>query len=401
MEKLAEQIDTKPFFLRVSHDWVKTVHKKEISQEEQYTILKYMQSPVDNLEYEDADKYFRAVVNDNVFAGQKKRPENPDIFPGPMAVQMGRKHLKYVQDLKYWITEKSDGIRCMVRNLLSSLFKLIQKKKMLTLHEPNIAKWRIIKDKNIIGSENKMLNWIDISALELSYHHAKREEEITLDIQLEDGAYTFNVEELTLKSNSTIYKLERELGCSFTYLFDRKYTFYLCTEEFLFPTRESFQYYKAPQNQLKGGKIGYQRVLLLDGEVLYNFRDRRYNYTIYDIVTLSVQKDLNLNQSSPWSCSKLTIEEKLKTIDKCVIQPYYFLYKEVLKTKTPKCLFLILKHFYPKEKVEEILKYIKKDEKTGEYLYKNYNKNDGLVFTPDDTKHYTFSPGTNNFLLKW
>jgi hypothetical protein len=30
---------------------------------------------------------------------------------------MGRKHLKELKDLKYWITEKSDGIRCMVKKL--------------------------------------------------------------------------------------------------------------------------------------------------------------------------------------------------------------------------------------------------------------------------------------------
>eukprot|EP01080_Neovahlkampfia_damariscottae_P002899 gene2899-4742_t len=376
MEKLAEQQPTKQFFLRASKDWVNTVHKKEISQEEQYTILKYMQEPDENMDYESADQFFRTLVNDNVFSGHNtQRPENRSLFPGPMAVQMGRKHLNYVRDLKYWITEKSDGIRCM----------------MLTLYEPNLTKWKIIEPMT------KMLNWLDSSAIEVTYNHAKREDERQFDIELEDGSYSFDAENLTLEKNSTIFKLKRVQGCSFSYLFDRKYSFYLCTEEFLFPTPESFQYVKKQET----GELSYQRVLILDGEVLYNFRDRRYNYTIYDIITLSVQKDLSRNISSPWSCSKLNIEKKLKTIDQCVIQPHYFLYKEVLKTNTPKCLFLILKHFYPKEQVEEILSHIKKDEKSGEYLYKNYNKNDGLVFTPDDTKYYTFLPGTNNFLLKW
>jgi hypothetical protein len=258
---------------------------------------------------------------------------------------------------------------------------------MLTLFDSKYPRWKKISQEKV-----EFLNWKDSSALEISSNHALRNSKRHLKIQLQDGEYLFDSQHLTLEKDSETFKLQREEGCSVSYMFDRKYEFYLCTEEFIFPTYEYFQDF---QNGKLNSKLSIQSIVLLDGEIVYNVFDKRYNYTIYDIVTFS--KDSNSNSS----CYSMSIENKLKIIKNCVIIPHYFYHKDVVKNNPPHSLHLIMKHFYPKEFIKDILNLIVKDPKSGEYFYKGFNKNDGLVFTPDDHKYYKFCPGANHYLLKW
>jgi hypothetical protein len=266
---------------------------------------------------------------------------------------------------------------------------------MLTLFERKFPKWKKISEEKV-----EILNWKDSSAIEITSNHALRENRRNLNVKLKDGVYLFDSQHLTIEKDSKMYKLQREEGCSFSYMFDRKYEFYLCTEEFIFPTFEYFQDFKSGN---LNSKLSLQRVVLLDGEIVYNIVDKRYNYTIYDIVTYSkdsIGKD-GILTCSPSSCYSMSIENKLKVIDKIVITPHYFYHKEIGKNNPPKSLHLIMKHFYPKESIKQVLDLIVKDTESGEYFYKKYNKNDGLVFTPDDHKYYKFCPGANHYLLKW
>jgi hypothetical protein len=87
------------------------------------------------------------------------------------------------------------------------------------------------------------------------------------------------------------------------------------------------------------------------------------------------------------------MEKRILIIKNEIINTHYYYYKKYNLEK-PKSLQLLAKHFYKKNEINIILDFIKKDEKSDEYFYKSYNKNDGLVFTPN---LYQFKPGNYIF----
>jgi hypothetical protein len=82
MEKLLVQEDTKNFFLRASSEWVKIAHKREKTTENAYAALVAMEKNDPGLDTEDADKFLRKIVSDNVFP-KGQQSNNPNAFPGP------------------------------------------------------------------------------------------------------------------------------------------------------------------------------------------------------------------------------------------------------------------------------------------------------------------------------
>lgn len=299
---------------------------------------------------------------------------------GPMAVQMGRRHIKTLLNNEYWVTEKSDGIRSM----------------MFVLHEKQFPCWKIKKKENF-----ERINIFDNCALEIANIHCNNEGISEISLQLEDGSYTFHQNPLMLENEKTNEKFEvtKVLGRTFAYVFDRKYQFYLCVDEFLFPRFN----YKDEFSKEKIKPLEYQKVILFDGEIVWNFRDKRYNYSIYDIVSFTrMEKSKETGEIFPkiQSCIGLKMKERIYLIQK-IVEDYYYYLKEVEKITPPKSLQILCKHFYHKKDISTVLSLIKKDEKSQEYFYKGYNKNDGLVFTPDDPNLYSFRPGSCENLLKW
>jgi hypothetical protein len=156
---------------------------------------------------------------------------------------------------------------------------------LMALNVPEFPKW---KYKNIKTNKEKLFNLLDNTAIETSYQYYKSQEIKELNgIQLEIGEYDLKTEneKIILENNEEKYIIERNKGWTFSYFFDRKYEFYFSIEEFVFPTCEIF---KKPNETLI-----YQKIVLLDGEVVFNLIDKRYNYTIYDVITYdaSILKD--------------------------------------------------------------------------------------------------------------
>lgn len=297
-----------------------------------------------------------------------------------MAVQMGRRHIKNLVNNDYWITEKSDGMRCM----------------MFVLHEKSFPCWKIKK-----GEIYERINIFDNCALEIANIHCKKEGLDEISLQLEDGAYIFYQNPFRFVNEKTKeeFYLQKIEGRTFTYLFDRKYQFYLCVDEFLFPRYN----YKEEFSKETNKPLEYQKVILFDGEIVWNYRDKRYNYSIYDIVSFTrMDKNKETGEVFPkiQSCIGLRMKDRIFLIQK-IVEDYYYYFAKVEKVNPPKSLQILCKHFYPKKDMSHVLSLIKKDEKSGEYFYKGYNKNDGLVFTPDDPKLYSFQPGSCENLLKW
>jgi hypothetical protein len=85
MEKLLVQEDTKTFFLRASSEWIKIAHKKERTTEYAYGALDAMEKFEPGLDFEEADKFLRKIVSDNVFQ-RGQQSNNPNAFPGPSTI---------------------------------------------------------------------------------------------------------------------------------------------------------------------------------------------------------------------------------------------------------------------------------------------------------------------------
>jgi hypothetical protein len=161
-----------------------------------------------------------------------------------MAVQLGRRHLHLLKQYEYWITEKSDGYRVM----------------FLALFVKNFPKWKCVYKDN----HERTLALLDSCAIETSYNYMKENAYDVLEINLRDGKYTLNKNDVTItklgESNAKPVKLKRTEGWTFSYVFDRKYMFYLCLEEFVFPTYESML--EKSTNPI------LQWCVLLDGEIV-------------------------------------------------------------------------------------------------------------------------------------
>lgn len=391
------------YFLRSTDDWVRFVHETTTRNfSKAYHCLQQMhRSNLDTRATKTPNcavqSFFQKICFDNVFAGAADSARNtrPDIFLGPMAVQMSRADLEKIQKHDYYITEKSDGFRVMLLHLRINSFPKYYYKNNAN-NSPNYA----------------CCNLFDNCMLEASLSYCAANNLTTLNIDLfldntfpassnknmNDERQKFILDTktmtLTMKFDTNVkFHVKKNYGWNFTYLFDRKYTdFYLCTEEFVFPTSQS----------VKNSNPVHQRILLLDGEVVYNMRDQRYNYTVYDIVTCCITDPKNSSESKMISFRNLSTKDKLAAIRNNVVEPHHYYYKHCNGVqKYPQSLLVVIKHFYPKDRLKQVLDCITHDTKTGHFLYKGYNKNDGLVFTPNSSELYSFSPGANKYLIKW
>ena len=319
----------------------------------------------------------RHIVRDNIMFGQDSNAVshyNNDTFPGPMAVQLCRTSLNKLEENEYYITEKSDGIRAM----------------LLMICNTHFPRW-VYDDDN-----TEQFPLLTNSAIECTYKHAKSQGKdfvCTID-RLPNTKFEYKCRTDTVHlvdtTNNNSRRLRRLKGWCFSFLFDRTYEFFLCLEEIAFPAPQTLK-----QNLKRVEDVNFHKVLILDGEIVYNLGERRNNYTIYDVVTCTNEMD------KTQSFTKESMTNRIRAIKKLINEPHYYYYKEVLHKQPPKTLKLYLKHFYKKQDLLKVLECIKKDPKTGEYTYKGFNKNDGLIFTPNDSKLSAVKPGSNEFLLKW
>lgn len=361
----------------------------------------------------DSQRYLRSLVINQMARYLPPNKLKEDTFPGPMASQLIRNKFHLVRDNKYYITEKSDGVRCMMATFFKERFprwlvhytkkdknnKLIPRKFTFGLKETIFLEIQVESGKFNVPFEFK---WIDgeVKKVQLERdsaqqnpfqsNHAPQSSKIYLRV--------FNTQENDSNGgsqNGTLHVLEKLYGRQFSYVFDRTFQFHLCIEEFMF---------------LVKGKNFFQSIVILDGEIVWNFPQKRYNYSIYDIVTMSVDKaiavsvfgmnpnEVGQNQVISVPCGQYSLEDKIKFIKENIFEPYYAYYGTVGQDP-PSSLQLIVKHFYEKNEIEDLLQLIVK--KSGVYYYKEYNKNDGFVFTPAYANLYRFEPGTAKNLVKW
>ncbi|KAL9652274.1 hypothetical protein ABK040_011934 [Willaertia magna] len=373
-----------PYFKRITTNFIKRAIKGKNGFENAYSDLRdIIDDNTGTLDREEGTKILREIVGVNVCFGANKERYNTEIFPGPMAVQINRPSLEKLKEHDYYITEKSDGIRAM----------------LLMLCNNDFPRWVVEDDSS------QQFSLIDNCAIECTYQYAKNEssqEYVTLSLSLDDSKNynsfkftkrTNKVELTNLNDNSSVV-LKRLKGWCFSFLFDRTFEFYLCLEEIIFPTKST------KDLKIKTvDKAILQKVVLLDGEIVFNLHAHRYNYSIYDIITCTSQLgngELKIN-----SLGRDAMQKRIDAIKNQINEPHYYYYKEILKKESPKCLQLMLKHFYKKEQLLTVLSFITKDPKTGEYVYKGYNRNDGLIFTPNDADKCAVKSGANEYLIKW
>lgn len=353
-------------FCRISSAFINSTLSSN-SFHDTYVALSDMMEPTVHVDRTEGTAFLRNILRKNLGDSYQE-----GIFPGPMAVQLSRTSLHLLSEHKYFITEKSDGIRAMC----------------LMLRSKDFPRWVHDSDHTL------QFDLLNNCAIECTYHHAKLQgKDITVKVtcmentNLQYNSRTNTVHLIDTATNSTT-KLKRLKGWSFSFFFDRTYEFYLSIEEIAFPSRENIS-----KNIRTFEEIRHQDIVILDGEIVFNLLDGRNNYSIYDLITFCKDKVISVRSES--------MENRYDFIQRYITDPHYYYYQKVLRKPPPKCLKLIRKHFYDKTELMAVMECIKEDPKTGEYLYKQYNKNDGLVFTPKDAALSAFKPGANNYLLKW
>jgi len=329
------------------------------------------------------DYIMREMVQSWVLGHNTTAKKTPlDVFPGPMATQLCRRHLPFLSENEYWITEKSDGVRAM----------------LFSHHIPDFprwSKWPVEGRRSFV-----CLTLFDNLRLEYNYQQALINHQPSMDIRVEHKDYRFFVNELILEDKSTKkkFRVQRDLGWQFSYLFDRKVEFFLCTEQFVFVTPN---FKTAAVNAIKNQKplppIEHQKTVILDGEIIFNLVNKCNNYTVYDAICCTNESGETVNL-----CATTMLERK-NAIISCISEPHHFYNSQLLrKENQPVSLLVLPKHFYKKHEFEKVRSFITESPtEPNKYLYKNYNLNDGLVFTPNSPDLYTFAPGSSGYLLKW
>ncbi|KAG2377757.1 hypothetical protein C9374_008842 [Naegleria lovaniensis] len=367
-------------FCRASSSFIQCV----LSQNEAHEAFGALQEMIDNntssaaLEREHGSYQLKTILQKNL------ELNDPNHFPGPMAVQISRTSLEKLRNNEYYITEKSDGIRAM----------------MMMLCSKNFPRWVYDDD------HTDQFNLLENCAIECTYHHAKQgaKEDVVLQLTiLANTNFLYNRRTNTVQllntNTNTRRTLKRLSGWCFSFFFDRNFEFYLCLEEIVFPTKSTIS-----GKVVKMADVKYQDLVILDGEIVYNIQEKRYNYSIYDVISFVkeyIHKETNTAVDKIVSLRKESMTTRYKEITSGVTDPHYYYYQKVLRKPTPKSLKLIRKHFYDKTELMTVLNCIKEDPKTGEYIYKGYNKNDGLIFTPKSGELSAFKPGSNDYLMKW
>jgi hypothetical protein len=381
MDNLSDTLRIK----RVTDQWVLNVHgtrDKKYSRIHEVLVGTWSNPIAQQNQY--AHDYLRHFIS-NYLPSTVRRPRNANDkpsynFPGPMAMQLNRRYLHKIQYHDYWITEKSDGVRAM----------------MLSIFEREFPRWT---------RNGRAMSLNDTCALESLWYHSIQTQESKLRITLDDRReYEVDFQAGTLRNleKEDLERLRRHKGWTFSYFFDRNFEFYLSWEEFVFVTRQTRERIDA---QVKDGQIIFQDVVLLDGEIVYNLREKRYNYSIYDVALCTSEvphPSGNGIMTQIFPYMNETMGKRIEVIRNGVSDPHHCFYMRIART-TPPRLQILPKRFYEKNKLDEVLGYIHKDPSghSNMYLYKDYNYNDGLVFTPDSAHMYPFAPGTNQNLLKW
>lgn len=383
MEELAKKCQQQGWFLKVNSQWTKALYAHNTQGSMKYDMcfqaLRSMMMPeqtsfVDNVSA--AEVYLRRQVLKHVLGDDYKQDMKKDVFPGPMAMQLCRRDLRLLSENDYWITEKSDGIRAMLFNHYIEDF-------------PRWRRWRVKEQPSY-----RTLSLYDNLRVEAVYQDAQRNGRLHSEVKISNRQYKFLIKDSKLVDTQTgeQFFIKRDTGWSLTYLFDRKFEFYLCFEQFTFVTYE----FKDGLKQKKNVKYNCQPVVVLDGEIIYNLRDKRYNYTVYDVCCCSDKAGQTVNYC------KRDMTERMAAI-KFVSECHHFFNKALLPQGTePRSLQILPKHFYKKAQFETVRSCIKPSTtEKNKFLYKDYNLNDGLVFTPNSDELYPFAQGSNPYLLKW
>lgn len=258
---------------------------------------------------------------------------------------------------------------------------------------PRWSKWPIDSRRSFA-----CLQLFDNLRLEYNYQQAIMSHRSEIDVRVEHRDYKLLVHERVLEDKQTRqrFRIQRDVGWQFSYLFDRKVEFFLCTEQFVFVTPNfKSQSVSAIKSQKPLPLVEYQRTIILDGEIIFNLVEKCNNYTVYDVLTCTDDSGASVNLGAR------TMNERKNAIISYVSETHHFYNRQLLRSK-PVSLLILPKHFYEKHEFEEVMKCITESPtEPNKYLYKNYNLNDGLVFTPNSPELYTFAPGSNGYLLKW
>lgn len=341
----------------------------------------------------------RSVVNMYTVAPHADDPlvskfHKPDVFPGSMSMQMGRRHLPLLRDHDYWITEKSDGIRVMMLVLRVKDFprwhwrssggdsgrRGQQAERSFSLWNQCVLEeaWARVmgrmREAGALGSgtdselitlqhqerqDPQQQEWLARTADRSGSRSGDGDGAVSYTQyrmvvrQQQQGVYAVSLRRVhsdgdddNHNNNNNINNnnnniggsgggggsnddggdelpIYRGRGRSFAYVFDRNYEFYLCTDEYCFPTQAmKAQYRRHPERPLT-----FQDVLLVDGEIVYNLLERRYNYSLYDIAVFCFTGGGGSSSSSsssggsgsstgsiPCSCAKRRMSERIKYI---------------------------------------------------------------------------------------
>eukprot|EP00762_Andalucia_godoyi_P008693 ANDGO_00442.mRNA.1 hypothetical protein len=396
-------------------------------------------------------------------------------FPGPMPVQLSRKHFSLIRDNAYWVTEKSDGTRCMlyaqhvdafprwtvaVRNhdaaataggggaaagefveksfpllvnldINDAILSVVNARPQPTdapvksvpvmlcdmpfrivIPRPGSYEAFLVFEGSSVDAEHAAALFPKtpkhvmrlLTCHELPHHsrhhgstsssssgtsatHAHGHTTTSVSshaVQLSpEQARAWHIAE-----DAAVFPLTLRYGWTFSYLFDRRWDLYLCTEELQFPCKA------APVPQGKPEHFLMQRYLLCDGEVVFDHHEQRYNYSIYDLVACCSAPD------SPKMYLRSPLSEKIKSIRDLIAEPHHRFYRK-MDILPPESLRVLAKTFRTLKQVPELLSYISFDPSSGKRYYKKTNLNDGLVFTPESENLYHFAPGTAHNLFKW
>eukprot|EP01103_Thecamoeba_quadrilineata_P004997 TRINITY_DN14857_c0_g1_i1.p1 TRINITY_DN14857_c0_g1~~TRINITY_DN14857_c0_g1_i1.p1 ORF type:complete len:682 (+),score=122.70 TRINITY_DN14857_c0_g1_i1:27-2072(+) len=396
MDKLVSAKEYKGKFLRASHAWISSVHENNsgdtpinISHAHAAYVAMHVAGHQPNVPPPPTnDEYLRKISCTHILNRQNMDWDH-NRFPGTMAVSLGRRHVPLLQNNDYFITEKTDGLRVM----------------FLNLYDKNFPRWVYISNH---GHITYFFTLAQNLIIEDAYQKNLTSEKVTLQIDNHlECDFNFKEKKITNK-NGVELLIRRDLGWSFSYVFDRNFTFYLCTEEYLFPTRQCLESFRNAPPAQSLSSYSYHEVLILDGEVVQTLPQkhdhtkpevaRNFNYTVYDVITCTMDgKQTYFGDKS--------LRERQEVSSRHVINPHHWLTKTftALQKQTqlrPRTLQILAKHFYTKAEISLIFGLIQRTEE-GEYIYKNYNKNDGLVFTPNDPAMSRYFPGTNDYMLKW
>eukprot|EP01059_Diplonema_ambulator_P001216 TRINITY_DN10965_c0_g1_i1.p1 TRINITY_DN10965_c0_g1~~TRINITY_DN10965_c0_g1_i1.p1 ORF type:complete len:1014 (+),score=347.06 TRINITY_DN10965_c0_g1_i1:25-3042(+) len=347
--------------VRVDDEWYQLVHGDGNGQEMWSKLRNLMCKPPQS---PDSGKLLMEEVHNIVATGMELL--SPDVktfvFPGPMAVPLTTRLNRFIaptgaQASKYWLTEKSDGLRTMMYT------KNIQHPRWLAVSERGqqlLSLYDALLLERTFQTLQKKKQTISKSGMPLS--KAVRGDE-TLALRVD---FTSNKSFLVNSRKEDYIEVMRSVtpdGMNLAYVFDRSCDVFLLLDEVT----------------LAGGQSA-----LVDGEFIRNLATGATEYLLYDIVLKGTATFSTANMSTRIEAMQQFVTERNHFLHRGNIQP-------VINIRT--------KEFYPSEGITELLSQITKVDDM--YTYKRQNRNDGVVLTPEDGQLMAFRPGTCNHLFKW